>query len=506
MTKSNFNDSPNAGKNSSSGIWGFLIPLLLAALILGILFLPSSLGDASSLLVLAGRFHPLILHFPIVIIILTAVFVLIGRHQPAFTHPTLVKVLLTLGCFTAFGSAVAGYLLFASENYTGETVQNHLYGGILTGLGICLTTAYYFYQDGKSNEAAKNPVFITLLLLTNWALAYTSHIGGSLTHGQDFLSEPLSHLLPRSTVALKPQEELLVYEDVIHTILNSKCLNCHNDNKTKGDLLMTTHDQLLKAGKSGKFALVPGNPAESEMLVRVHLPVSDDERMPPEGKPGLIEEEIKLITYWIENGAEKELPIIRLLDDASIATTLQTLLPKVQLAQQRMSLEREAFDKVVAELDKLALKLNVQIERDPEAEGSFFRLRMNFPPKRFSNAELLELEPYFAYFSSVSLASADISDDELFFIAKMANLQRLFVQKTRIDGSGLPYFHTHQKLETLNISFTPLIPGNIFHLLDIPQLKQVYIFGTPVKLDIIQALQTYRPDITFHIEEGPLFQ
>lgn len=457
-------------------------------------------------MVLGGRFHPLILHFPIVVIILTAVFILAGRFQPIFIHPLLIKGLLITGCLTAFVSAVAGYLLFASENYTGDTVQSHLNGGILTGLGICLSTACYFFLEKKTVPAARNPIFITLLLLTNLALAYTSHIGGSLTHGKDFLTEPLSQLLPSRAVPLKPQEELLIYEDVIHTILDSKCLNCHNDNKTKGDLLMTTHDQLLKSGKSGKVALVPGNPAESEMLVRVHLPVSDDERMPPEGKPGLSDEEIQLITFWIENGAEKELPIMQLLDDASIAPILQALLPKVQQAQQRMSLEREAFEQVAAELEILASKLSVRIERDPEAEGTSFRLRMNFPPKRFSNAELLELEPYFPYFSSVSLASADISDDELFFIAKMTNLERLFVQKTRIDGSGLPYFHTHQKLETLNISFTPLVPGNIFHLLDIPQLKQVYIFGTPVKLEIIQALQTYRPDITFHIEEGPLFQ
>ncbi|WP_245189655.1 c-type cytochrome domain-containing protein [Lunatimonas salinarum] len=506
MTRSNFNDSPNTGKTKSSGIWGIILPLLLASLILGLTFLPTSLRDVSSVLVLAGRFHPLILHFPIVIIMLTAVFVVIGRYQPVFIHPLLVQGLLIMGCLTAFGAAFAGYFLFISENYTGDTVYNHLYGGILTGVGICLTTTYYFYQKQNTPHAAKNPVFVGLLLLTNGALAYTSHIGGSLTHGQDFLTEPLSRLFPGSEVPLKPREELLVYEDVIHTILDSKCLNCHNDNKTKGDLLMTTHDQLLKAGKSGKIALIPGNPLESELLVRVHLPVSDDERMPPEGKPGLSEEEIQLITYWIENGAEKELPIMQLLNDPTIAPTLQALLPKVQQAQQRLSLEKEAFEEVAADLEKLALKLSVQIEQDTEAEGSFFRLRMNFPPKRFSNAELLELEPYFPYFSSVSLASADVSDDELFFIAKMANLQKLFVQKTRIDGSGLPYFHTHQKLETLNISFTPLVPGNIFHLLDIPQLKEVYIFGTPVKLDIIEALQTYRPDITFHIEEGPLFQ
>ncbi|EON76134.1 hypothetical protein ADIS_3262 [Lunatimonas lonarensis] len=414
--------------------------------------------------------------------------------------------MLLLGCFSAFGSIVAGYLLYASDNYSGIQVQNHLRGGVLTGLGICLTTAYFFFREKKYKNNTKSPIFLSLLLVTNGMLAYTSHVGGSLTHGQDFLTEPLTQIFPTRQVALKPAEEMLVYEDLIHTILDAKCLNCHNENKTKGDLLMTSYGNLLKSGKSGKPALIPGNPKESELLIRVHLPEDDDERMPPEGKPGLTTEEISLISLWIEVGAPQNQPLPEFLEDPAVAISFESLIPKVQQNQRRMLLEKEAFEEAASSLATLAEELNVHIERDPEAEGPFFRLRMKFPPRRFSNEELLALEPYFMNFSSVSLASADISDDELFFIAKMKNLQRLFIQKTRVDGSGLPYFHNHEHLETLSISFSPIHPGNIFHLLNIPNLKEVYVFGTPVKPEIIHALQAYRPDITFFLEEGPLFR
>lgn len=497
--------SPNPDKKSKLRIWGVLSPILLAGFFLCIPYLPSNFENTHPLLSLTGRFHPLVLHFPIVILVLTLLFLVLGKFHSIFEHPLIIKSLLVLGCVSSLAALLAGYFLYATEDYAGDLVRDHLWGGVLTGIGICLSTSFYFYfLDGKHTPGAQT-AFLSLILVTNLVLGYTSHVGGSLTHGQEFLTEPLSRVFPKKDLPVKPLEELLVYEDVIHTLLESKCLNCHNENKTKGGLLMTNYENLLKAGDSGKPSVIPGNPEESELLVRVHLPVSDDERMPPEGKPGLTSEEISLITYWIKHGAEKDKLVATIQDDSEISSNLSALLPKIQQTQQRLALEREEFEQMAKELSILAEKLQIQIEPDPESDKLSFRLRMKFPPRPFSNTELLELSPYFPYFSSVSLASADISDDELFFIGKMENLQRLFIQKTRVDGSGIPYLHSHAKLETLNISFTPLIPGNVFHLLEIPNLKKVYIFGTPVKPDIVSALQTYRPDIEFHMEEGPLF-
>lgn len=502
--------NPNAPLHlSSNGLkparrWGIILCLLLSAFFLSVPFLPESFDNEAALPLLVGRFHPLVLHFPIVLILLISVFLILGVFDALFRHSYIIGSLLFLSCVSSAIAIAAGYLLFATDDYSGDMVLNHLWGGVWTGVGICLSSAVYLIWLGN-NSRFLSYCFYAFLGATTAFMGYTSHLGGSLTHGQEFISEPMTALFPPKGIPEKPLEEVLLYEDLIYTILDSKCINCHNENKTKGDLLMTSLDNLLKAGESGKNAIVPGNASESEIMVRVHLPATHEDHMPPEGKPGLSTEEVKLLSFWIEGGAEKNLKIVDLIDHPEVGQEINLLLPKIRKTQQKLFVEKEKFEQVHQELLAIAKPLGIEILPDTDSEQLTFALRMSFPPKPFSTGELLKLEPYFSYFSSVSLASADISDDELFFISKMENLRHLFVQKTGITGTGLPYLHSLSQLETLNLSFTPMIAGNALHLLEFPALKKVYFFGTPVKKEVIAALQAYRPDLEFVLEEGPLF-
>lgn len=502
--------NPNATLHLSSNAlksarrWGIILCLILCAFFVSVPFLPDTFDNEAALPLLVGRFHPLVLHFPIVLILLISVFLILGIFHRLFKHPLVISSLLFLSCLSAAVAISAGYFLFATDDYSGDMVLNHLWGGIWTGVGISLSTAVYLIYLEK-NSKLLSYFFYMLLGVTTVFLGYTSHLGGSLTHGQEFITEPMTALFPPKGMPEKPMEEVLLYEDLISTILDSKCINCHNENKTKGGLLMTSHDNLLKAGESGKNAVIPGNSVESELMVRVHLPATDEDHMPPEGKPGLSDEEVRLLSFWIEGGAEKNIKIVDLLDHPEVGSEITLLLPKIRKTQQRLFVKKEKFEQVHQELLHLTEPLGIEIMPDKDSEELTFALRMTFPPKPFSTEELLKLEPYFSFFSSVSLASADITDDELFFISKMENLRHLFVQKTGITGTGLPYLHSLPQLETLNISFTPMIDGNALHLLEFPSLKKIYFFGTPVKKDVIAALQAYRPDLEFVLEEGPLF-
>ncbi len=81
-------------------------------------------------------------------------------------------------------------------------------------------------------------------------------------------------------------------------ILKANCFNCHNEEKKKGGLVMTTREGLLKGGETGA-ALVPGDPAKGEMIPS--LEAGADPHMPP--KKQLTPAQIDVLTRWVKEGA-----------------------------------------------------------------------------------------------------------------------------------------------------------------------------------------------------------
>lgn len=88
-------------------------------------------------------------------------------------------------------------------------------------------------------------------------------------------------------------------------VLSDNCLACHghDEGKRKADLRLDTREGAL-ALHDGVAAIVPGNPAKSELLTRI-LSTDADEVMPPpkSHKPRLTAEQVDLFRRWIEAGA-----------------------------------------------------------------------------------------------------------------------------------------------------------------------------------------------------------
>lgn len=90
----------------------------------------------------------------------------------------------------------------------------------------------------------------------------------------------------------------------VQSILAARCFACHGPDQAESGLAL--HEQALAHAEadSGLHAIVPGSPAESELLNRVTS--SDEyERMPPEGEP-LDPGEVEILRQWIVDGAKYE--------------------------------------------------------------------------------------------------------------------------------------------------------------------------------------------------------
>jgi Leucine-rich repeat (LRR) protein len=87
----------------------------------------------------------------------------------------------------------------------------------------------------------------------------------------------------------------------------------------------------------------------------------------------------------------------------------------------------------------------------------------------------------------------------------MVNLEKLFLQKTRIDGSGIIYLQNLTKLKVLNLSFTKFDDKAAIDLLKIPSLQEVYLYRTQTSRQVAEALQKNRAGLKIYFQEGPYF-
>lgn len=88
------------------------------------------------------------------------------------------------------------------------------------------------------------------------------------------------------------------YEDHIRPIFENTCFNCHNPDKQKGDLDLTTYSAAMRGGSGGKFA-EPGEGGDSKLYGVITHTIKP--KMPPKGDK-LEKKEADLIRAWIDGG------------------------------------------------------------------------------------------------------------------------------------------------------------------------------------------------------------
>lgn len=88
----------------------------------------------------------------------------------------------------------------------------------------------------------------------------------------------------------------------VKPILNKKCISCHGGVKKQAGFSLLFRDEALAPTKSGKPAIIPGDPDGSEMIRRLTLK-DPEERMPYKHEP-LNEQEISILRNWVKQGAK----------------------------------------------------------------------------------------------------------------------------------------------------------------------------------------------------------
>ena len=270
-----------------------------------------------------GRLHPLLVHLPIGMLVALATLEA-AAFLPRFKHAAAsAGFLLALAAPLAVVTAVCGWFLSLAGGYDAALLGWHKWLGTATAIGTVLAGILYARKNFNA--------YRLVLFLTAGILTVTGHLGGSLTHGSDYLGHyapgPLKGLLGvapannDSAVVPKNVATAPVFAAVIAPIFEAKCTTCHGATKSKGGLRLDSFANLQRGSEDGPV-LTAGDAAHSPLVQRALLPADSDDHMPPAGKPQLTTAEISVLQWWINAGASGTATAADLHPPADIAKAL----------------------------------------------------------------------------------------------------------------------------------------------------------------------------------------
>lgn len=421
------------------------------------------------LITFIGRFHPLWVHLPIGFLVIG---VLLKGYVVLLKKPALqeaVNFTLFLGAVSALVAALLGFLLSQSGGYEGNLLDIHLAAGWLT---VALS-GFAWWVNKNEGRFSKKVNYSVLGLLT-MTLAVTGHFGGSLTHGEDYLTAyaPFGEKQEGSKGRiLAGVEEAEVFTDVIQPVLKSKCQSCHRAGKSKGELDLGSYESLLKGGESGAVIL-PSDAEKSELIRRVTLPSDHEDFMPAEGKKPLTEEEIQLITWWIEKGNAD--PNISLME--ADAEMVEWASPRLNIQGSEKILAVSIDTAQIQGLEKMGFRVRVLSHQT----GALDVVLPEEAAKGQASELLKALLPIKDQIYWLSLAGAGIQDSDLSLIVQFSNLQRLRIENNPVTDAGIVALIGLSKLEILNLNGTKVSDVGLESLSEIKSLKSLYLWKTSV--------------------------
>jgi hypothetical protein len=400
-----------------------------------------------------GRMHPLLLHLPIGAVIIAAVLLFFkNRFQEI-----IVGVVGLSGVLAAL-TAIMGIVLSKEGGYNEEILTTHKISGAL--LSFLLAGAYFLSANRKALNVAMGAGFIVMLV--------AGHYGSVLTHGDDFVFEPLRKDEKNQTVVT---DSTSLFAAAIQPIFDKKCTSCHNEKKSKGGLVLSTLTGIGKGGEH-KPLLTPANPHGSLLIKRVLLLEEHKDHMPPKGKSQLTASEVQLMFQWILSGADTAKAWTRYSPSDSVR----------KLAEQVIRSNRDEAGKSLYDFEpaspETVAKLNdpyrtvVPIALNEPALAATFFIR-----DEYKASKLEELNQVREQLVSLNLSKMPVTDEECEVIRKFDHLEKLNLNFSSITEKGLKTLSSLPELRSLSIAGTSI--RDLTALKDFTKLKEVFIWNTP---------------------------
>jgi len=430
---------------------------------------------------LLGRLHPLLVHLPIGFIIFGLLFMLLDRKKKQ--HKKIIGTAFLWAGIIGVITCISGYLLYTSEGFKWDTIKLHLWIGIATTLFAFVM--YFKLNDKPVNILKKIPtaIFSVVILIL---VSFTGHLGGNITHGDDYLTEPLPNGVKKALgiptyekqeIILDPEKwkETKVYEEVVQPIINNKCISCHGAKKAKGYLRLHNEEAILTGGENGAV-FDATNPENSDFLVRLHLPKEDENHMPPKDKVQLTKGELALVEAWILEGADFKNDMA----EAGLQKELLTpFFPKIETTNFP---SEEVVPVDESELSRLKSK-GFHAEKISKITNYLSIGCINKP--NFSSSDFIELEKIKKQIAVLDFGGTKVNDSIFAQLATLPNLTILKLDNTTVTGNQIELLAQCKNLKSINLTNTQFSDAHFSALEKFPSLESVYLYNSKVDKEAV---------------------
>jgi uncharacterized membrane protein/mono/diheme cytochrome c family protein len=452
-----------------------------------------------------GLLHPLIVHLPIGILF----FVLVLSFLPQTLRNSLQKVVqiaLLAGSVSAMSASITGYLLSRSGDYDLSMIEQHQWSGILTSIFLLLAWLIKKYQ--------RYLLWISLVFLT-----VTGHLGGELTHGENYLGPILKTNPPPSveqtsdlinsvnpardrTDSVQPTAKFSPYQNNVAPLLEANCYSCHSSKKKKGGLRLDSEKWIKAGGKNG-FVLSSGNPEKSTLYTHLRLPLDDEKHMPPKGKKQLNNGQINTIFQWISMGAPfGEVESNEAKESSMMARTEIT--PIIETENQEISIQKveplaplKAADSSI--IQSLLLQ-EVVIKPVVNRENGLYVSLIN--TKKITPEIMNMLSALKHQVIELKINETMITDESIQFLAGFKQLEELHLTQTNIGDDAIMHIKDLPELQYLNLYGTRVTDQSLHQLNQLKKIKKVNLWNTGISEKEIQRFNKNYPQI--NLEYGQL--
>ncbi len=477
-------------------------------------------SSPSMWLQLAGRLHPVVVHFPIALL-LTALLMetlqmLRRQPKPAATALTCLALgVIAAAC--AIGSGLANEAYESHGKALAAAIDQHQLWGIITGSVGAAALVGGLLSRALSHKALRW-VYFGSLMATGVLTAVTGHMGGSLVYGEGYLTSviwpeetpPTTLSAPDDTPPVSADiknvtdqsdsDAGVYYEPDIRAIIAARCESCHGPSKQRGGLRLDHYAGLFGDDET-LWVVQPFEPGRSEMLRRVSLPEGDDDAMPPKGDR-LNPEQITLIEQWIAQGAP-DAPTHASADDrpgntrsepetaesSGDATLVVPPAMEVDWASIKSSDPLKAAD-AISNLSERGAAAR-QIFRGSEA----IDVNLSVSGKSINDDDLALLDGLEDTLVWLNLAGTSITDRGAQSLARFKQLRRLHLERTAIGDDGLNAIATLPHLEYLNLYGTSTTDAGLHALESLTALRELYLWQAAVTADGVVRFKSARPDV-----------